>query len=438
MAGGTWTTQTKARPGVYINFVGERKLAANIGERGVVSVPLVLGWGAPGAVMAIHAGDEVNGVLGYNLTAPELLLVREALKRAKTLLLYRLNTGVKANATIGGLTATAKYGGVRGNDITISVQENVDDEALFDVTTFLAGEQVDSQTVPNAAGLRSNSYVDFSETAALTLSAGVPLAGGANGTVTNQNYIDYLSTIELHEFNTIALVSNDDSLKSVYTAFVRRLREDEGRKIQVVLSNYPSADQEGVISVKNGVKLADGTIISSDKATVWVAGATAGAAMNESLTYTAYENAVDADIRYTNTQIEAALQNGEFVFTPNSGGVIVEQDINSLTAYVQGKNKSFSKNRVIRVLDGIANDLKRLFESSYIGKIDNNADGRDLFRSEIVKYLEQAQNLNAIQNFDSQADLTVAAGEDSDAIVIEAHIQPVDSVEKVYMKVTVK
>ncbi|MFX3636262.1 MAG: phage tail sheath family protein [Candidatus Pristimantibacillus sp.] len=438
MAGGTWTTQTKARPGVYINFVGERKLAANIGERGVVSVPLVLGWGAPGAVMAIHAGDDVKNMLGYDLTAPELLLVREALKRAKTLLLYRLNTGVKAAAIVGGLTATAKYGGVRGNDITITVQENVDDEALFDVTTFLAGEQVDSQTVPNAAGLRSNSYVDFSGTDALALSAGVPLVGGANGTVTNQNYIDYLSTIELHEFNTIALVSNDDSLKSVYTAFVRRLREDEGRKIQVVLSNYLSADQEGVISVKNGVKLADGTIIPSDKATVWVAGATAGAAMNESLTYTAYENAVDVDIRYTNTQIEAALQNGEFVFTTNSGGVIVEQDINSMTAYVQGKNKSFSKNRVIRVLDGIANDLKRLFESSYIGKIDNNADGRDLFRSEIVKYLELVQNFNAIQNFDSQADLTVAAGEDSDAIVIEAHIQPVDSVEKVYMKVTVK
>ncbi|GGG81808.1 phage tail sheath family protein [Paenibacillus radicis (ex Gao et al. 2016)] len=438
MAGGTWTTQNKVRPGVYINFAGERQLGANIGERGTVSVPLVLDWGASQTIISIESGNDVRSLLGYSLNAPELLLVREALKRAKKLLVYRLNTGVKASATIGGLTLTARHGGVRGNALTVSVQKNVDDETLFDVATYLADELVDVQTAAVIADLVPNSFVVFSGSGALSASAGVPLAGGANGTVTNQQYADYLTAIELHDFNTIALPVADDSLKAVFTAFVRRLREDEGRKIQAVLANYPSANHEGIISVKNGVKLAEGTIVPAEKATVWVAAATAGAALNESLTYAAYENAVDVDVRYSNSQIETALRSGEFVFTASRGTAIVEQDINSLTQYGAAKNPSFSKNRVIRVLDGIANDLKALFESSYIGKIDNNADGRNLFRSEVVKYLELLQGRNAIQNFNSQTDLIVAAGAQSDALVIEVHIQPVDSVEKVYMKVTVK
>ncbi|MCZ4141227.1 hypothetical protein BZG17_25675, partial [Escherichia coli] len=47
------------------------------------------------------------------------------------------------------------------------------------------------------------------------------------------------------------------------------------------------------------------------------------------------------------------------------------------------------------------------------------------------------QDIGAIQNFDSNADITVAAGNESDSIVIDVAVQPVDSVEKVYMKVKV-
>ncbi|OBZ08605.1 phage tail sheath family protein [Bacillus sp. FJAT-26390] len=438
MAGGTFTTQNKVRPGVYINLAGEKQSVGSMGERGTVAAALALNWGKSRSVLTIHAGEDVRSLLGYDLSAPELLLVREALKKAKTLLLYRLNEGTKATAAIGSLTLTAKFGGVRGNDITVAVKQNVDDEELFDVITYVAEAAVDSQTVAAIAALKGNAFVDFSGTGTLTLSAGAPLVGGANGTVTNQEHTDYLTQIELQDFNTIALVSADVALKSVYTAFARRLREEEGRKIQVVLANYPSADHEGVISVKNGVKLLDGTVIDAQKATVWVAAATAGASINQSLTYEAYEDAVDADIRYTNSQTVAALQAGELLFTASGGKVIVEQDINTFTGYTPEKGKAFSKNRVIRVLDGIANDFKHIFESFYIGKVDNNADGRSLFRNECTKYLNNLQSLNAIQNFNSQTDLSVVAGTDTDSIVINVHIQPVDSVEKVYMKVTVK
>lgn len=438
MAGGTWESQNKVRPGTYITINSEPQSVGVIGERGIVTMALPLSWGESKKVIEIHAGEDVTTKLGYDLDAAQLLLVRESLKRARTLLLYRLNTGTVAGVVSGGLTTKARYGGVRGNDLSIVIQKNIDDASKMDVKILLAGRAADMQTVANIEELKSNDWVVFSGTGELTATAGVPLVGGTDGVVTNQDHTDYLSAIEVHDFNAMALASTDSSLKSVYTAFSKRLRETEGRKVQVVMENYPAADYEGVISVKNGVILSDGTALGADQAVAWVAGATAGAGVNKSLTYQAYDGAVDVDTRYTNSQIEEALIKGEFVFVQNKGRAIVEQDINTFTSFTREKRQVFSKNRTLRALDGLANDYKRIFEAYYIGIVDNNSDGRNLFKKECIKQAEAYQNMNAIQNFDAQADIVVEEGANKDSIVVSVNVQPVDSIEKIYMKVQVR
>lgn len=437
MAGGTWLTQNKVRPGVYINFESVGQALGVVGDRGIVSLPLSLSWGPAKTILTIQAGEDVSDILGYDLTETELLPIREALKRASTLLLYRLNTGTPATATIGDMIITAKYGGLRGNDLKIIIQESLDAPGSFDVHTLLEDREVDKQTVSGIAGLTANDWVNFSGTGELTPTAGAPLSGGADGTVTNADHTDYLAVMEVQEFNTIGLLSNDAALKSVYTAWVKRQREDEGKKIQVVMPDYSLADYEGVISVKNGVVLSDTTVIDKVRAVAWVAGATAGANVNEALTYQAYDDAVDVDTRYTNSQIIAALQAGEFIFVPSRGRAIVEQDINTLTTYTPTKGKERSKNRVIRVLDGLASDFKSTFDRFYIGKVNNNADGRGLLRAELTNIVVTYQGIGAVQNFDAQTDLTVLAGNASDSVYVEMSVQPVDSIEKIYMRIKV-
>lgn len=438
MAAGTFMAQNKVRPGVYINFKSEPQAVGTLGERGIVSIPLPLSWGEPSKILTIEAGEDVFVKLGYSITDPKLLLINEALKRARTLLLYRLNVGTKAAVTVGNLTATAKWGGVRGNSISVVIAENIDDEDLFDVSTLVDSVELDKQTVANIAGLVANDWAVFTGTGTLTETAGAPLISGADGSVTNQAYVDFLAAVEIFDFNTIALPSTDSTLKATFTAFCRRLRDDEGKKIQVVVENYPTADYEGVVSVKNGVILADGSTLTAAQATAWVAAATAGAQVNQSLTYQGYDGAVDVSPRHTNSQIIAALQAGEFVFTANDNRAVVEQDINTLTSFTVDKGKAFSKNRVIRVLDGINNDFVRIFSEFYIGKISNNADGRNLLKSECINYMTTLQGIDAIQNFDSQSDIAVQPGADVDAVYIEAYTQPVDSIEKIYMKVQVR
>ncbi|OAB46544.1 phage tail sheath family protein [Paenibacillus antarcticus] len=438
MAGGTFVTQNKVRPGVYIETSSVPKPLGTLGERGITALALTLPWGPSKQVITVEAGADTFDVLGYDITDASLLLVKESLKRAKTLLLYRLNEGVKATASLTTLTVTAKYGGVRGNDISVIIQTNIDDPAKFDVNTLVSGTVVNTQIVSSAAGFVSNNWIAFSGTGALTVTAGLPLTGGTDGVVTNADHTAFLAAVELLDFNTVGLTTDEAQLKSVYTAFVKRLREEEGKKVQAVVPNYPIADYEGVISVKNGVVLSDGTTLTNAQAVAWVAGATAAANVNEALTYSAYDNAVDVTPRYTNTQIIAALNAGEFLFTASNGRAIVEQDINTLHRFTVKKGRQFRKNRVIRVLDGIANDLKSIFEKFYIGKVDNNADGRNLLKSEAINVFTSYEKINALQNFDAQKDISFIQGTESDAVYAESYPQPVDSIEKIYMRVQVK
>ena len=54
----------------------------------------------------------------------------------------------------------------------------------------------------------------------------------------------------------------------------------------------------------------------------------------------------------------------------------------------------------------------------------------------IVGYMTTLQNARAIQNFTAE-DVEVLPGDDVDSIVVNVAIQAVDSVEKIYMTVTV-
>lgn len=439
MAGGNWTTPNKVRPGVYTNFTSEVKSLGTISDRGIVSLALPLSWGPAKQIMKVEQGDNLFTQLGYEQTHPKLLLVKEALKRAQTLLLYRLNEGTQAFATDGdALTITAKHGGERGNDITVSVQANVDVNDLYDVTTYVAGIEVDKQSVANIESLQDNDWVTFGGTGELTETAGITLSGGEDGEVTNQDYLDYLTAVEVHDFHTLGLTATDATIKEVFVSFAKRMREEEGKKIQVVMENYPMADYEGVISVKNGVVLSDGTVLTPSQTVAWTAAAVAAADSNESLTYVAYDGAVDVAPKYTNSQIIAALQAGEFVFAAVDGRAVVEQDINTLTTFTPEKGKSFAKNRVLRVLDGLGNDFMRVFSKSYVGKVPNHEDGRNLFKAEILNIVNQYENIGAITNFDSKTDLEVLPGDESDAVLVNIWVQPVDSVEKIYMTVTVR
>lgn len=182
--------------------------------------------------------------------------------------------------------------------------------------------------------------------------------------------------------------------------------------------------------------LANGTTLTGDKAVAWVAGASAGAEVNESLTNTAYDDAVDVDIKYTKSQFEAAIKAGEFTFYADNGKARVLTDINSLVTIGQNMSSDWTSNRVVRVMDGWANDVARIFGESYIGLVTNSDTGRQLFKADLVALANQYQSIDAISNFKSD-DITVNQGDGKRDVAVDCALQPNDSMEKLYMTVVV-
>lgn len=444
MAGGTWTSQNKIRPGVYIRFRSDTGVGLTVGDRGTVTIPEPLSWGPVAQVMEIEAGADMTPYTGYDITHPKNRFLNEIFKGTnrtaapKKVLLYRptASGSAQATATIAPLTVTAKYPGARGNDISVVITELTEPADTFTVSTVVDGEVVDQQTAQTADTLEANDWVSFSGTGALSANTGTPLTGGLDGTVQSAAYSAYLTAIEPYPFDVLIYDGSDTTVQDAMAAFVERIADEAGSYAQLAAAGLTNPDSRFVINVGSGVTLSDGTALTPPQVTWWAGGASAGAQYNESLTYAQYPGAVSVSPLLTNSGYEQALAAGQFVLFADNGVVKVEQDINSLVTFTADISEPYRKNRVMRLLNTIANDIYRQFSEGYIGVVNNNEAGRMQFKGAIVGYLLDVQANNGIQNF-SADDVEVLPGEDIDAIVVNLAVQPLDAVEKIYVTVTV-
>lgn len=60
------------------------------------------------------------------------------------------------------------------------------------------------------------------------------------------------------------------------------------------------------------------------------------------------------------------------------------QDINSLVSYTEDIGEVYSKNRVMRLCNTIANDIFQQFSANFIGVVNNNEQGRARFQAAIL------------------------------------------------------
>lgn len=443
MAGGTWTSQSKIRPGAYINFKAVAKGSMTVGDRGVVAMGLPLTWGEEGKLIEVLSSDLLNGnsrkLIGFTAFDTEAKLLSAALSYCYKALVYRTNSGgAKASCTIGKLICTAKCSGTMGNKLNVTVSTD-STTGISTVITYLDGGIVDRQKVTSISELDDNEYIAFTEAESGTFveTAGTPLTGGTDGTATDSTaYPAMFNLLEMAKWQTFACLSSDSTIKANTVTFINKLRDDEGRYVQGVVSKYDAADSEGIINSVNGAVINNVTYDETAFVAV-VAGMTAGASLNESNTAKVVSGATSIVGELTDAEIKAGLEKGQFIISPStSGNIKVEQDINSLHNYTQDRNYTFSKNRVIRTLDEIGTTVKETWEDTYMGKVDNNDIGRGLFKSDLATYATELMRLNAIQNFETD-DIEVSQGTDLDSVVVTWNIQPVDSMEKLYLTVNV-
>ncbi len=441
MAGGKFDKLAgKVRPGTYMNFESTRSDTVGTSERGTVIIPLLKpSYGPAGSYIELtNAGpDAAYAKLGYSVYDSDpnrqMLLIREAFKNASKVLVYIPKEGTKAtakNASAPELTATAKYGGTRGNALTVTVAAYPVDG--FDVTVSLAGNTAayyEGLSTVDDLIAQDCEYVTFTGSGALAAIAAMNLTGGTDATAQNDDLTTFMDTWEKVKFNTVAMPVTDSSMKAAIKTKIKYLRESMGRGVQAVVPDFP-ADYEGIISIKNGYAIDDDKL-SAAEATAWVAGASAGASYVESLTYDAVDGATDLVDALTHEEYVDAINKGHFAFSiSEENKVIVEYDINSLTSFKQPKDETYRKNRVVRVMDTFQESIQLNFPPN---KYANDSDGWDIMEGVGKSILKQFAEAGAITDVDYDNDFLVDRDASyGDKTYFNVNLKPVDSAEKLF------
>lgn len=424
LGGGFWLTQNKVLPGTYHNFISKARAFLNLADRGYAALPVALDWGIDDAVMTVTKEDVQKDslkIFGYDYTHPKLKGIRDLFKGALTVFFYKLNLG---GSKAANEFATAKYKGVRGNDITVVIQTNVDEPTKWDVKTLLAGILVDEQVaISTVADLKANDFVVFKSDATLTATAGTPLEDGANGATALTAGTPHqmaLDELEAYGFNTLGCLSNDPIIKSLYMEYTKRIRDEVGGKFQLVGHKLGNADHEGIIDVQNDAVGEDEEVFG---AVYWVTGVQAGVAVNKSNTNKTYNGEFTLDMSETKTQSQLILllNSGKYVFHRVGDNFNVLEDVNTFTSFTVDKNEDFSFNQTIRVLDQLAIDTAHLFNTRYLGEVPNDKDGRITLWNDIGKHRGEMQRIRAIQNYDNSK-LLIGQGESKRAVVVQEEI----------------
>lgn len=430
LGGGSFVTQNKVLPGTYINFVSVASASPIISERGLATMPLELDWGIDNEVFEVTYDDMIKNsikIFGYDYTHEKLKGLRDLFKNIRILYCYKLTSdGIKASNAF----AIAKYCGIRGNDLKIVIKVNIDDTSKFDVVTMFDDSVVDTQIVADKEELVSNDYVDFKDNLVLNATAGVPLVGGSNGTVNGASHQSYLNKIESYSFNAMGVLTTDDTIKSLYSNFCRRLRDEVGNKFQLVIHDC-AADYMGVVNVKNRVL---GDIESS--MVYFTTGLIAGCAVNKSNQNKIYNGEFKVDTNYTQNQLADSILSGEFVYHKVLDDIRVLDDINSKVTVTLEEDENFKDNQTIRLIDQIAIGTASIFNTKFMGSVPNDESGRISFWSAIVKLHEELKDIRAIENF-SDKDITISQGNHKKSIVVNNAVTVINTMTKLYMSVKV-
>ena len=427
---GTFTGQNKVLPGMYVNVKGDAEIDSAVGNRGKVAVALNLDWGNDtGEIFKVTAKDfytKCKAIFGYDFGDAKMLTMREIFRGASEVYVYRLNTTDAVKATASTF-ANAKYAGVRGNDIKVTVSNSVDATGSFDVVTMLDGIVVDRQTGVTKDTIKDNDFVTFLKGTGFSLTAGTKdFSGGANGVDgTTTQHTTFLTELEAYQVNVVGCVYAVDGLGDIYASWAKNQREMFANGIQAVLYNQV-ADNKSVINVDDSIALVP-----------WVMGKSAGCPLNASLQNTIYDGEVTPTKTYTQADLEVAIQSGKFVLHRVGDSFRVLADINSLITPTGDETEDFKLNQTIRVIDQINIDACEIWNDNFLGKVPNNESGRLSFWSAVIGLLNEYRAIGAIDEYDKDM-VTVAEGTQRGSVVMQIPVTVATMLEKAYVTIVVQ
>lgn len=451
MAIGTWETQNKVRPGVYINYVFSEAELINYASNGVLALNYQLPLNPQKIIEITSADIKAKTLEKYGVVqgSDAYKYITTLLKYSSKLVLYspEVKSYAKAGLTVTEqFSASAKYAGVEGNKIAIEVIGEANQKKTFN--TYYNDELVAIQTleVGETTLEGNNDFADITILdAAVTKTIPILLTGGLDGEFDEAAYTTkFLNELENMEIEVLAIcLGESDYDFSVVEDFINNYNANHVQKVVVV---YPKTDSssagknsEFVIAVANQTaELSNGLSLDSVKLASYIGAKEAGADYTKDLTFDMCDD-ITSISQLTNEEIENNIKNGIMNLSLRSDrNVIIEDDINSLVLLNVNQSSSLKANDTLRLLNDLSYRIVSFGENIVIGKKKVTETTLNLVKSFIIGIMNEYSQEQVIVNFDSNNDVQVVFGEQPDGILCTIAIQKTQSAKKLYFSIGVR
>lgn len=396
--------ETKKRPGLFQRQTNTGFTSVTGGRDGICAIPVKAPWGPLGKVVKNTLKSDLTKVYGAGPysegnTVPAAAAMFDG--KASAVYTYRLGTGgTKASKEIAdGLTATAKYPGTL--PISVAIQEKLGDSTtkqllvyadntLVETWNFAADGKNDGANL--AAAVSGSNYIDVTGTAAsvpvLPVASGA-LEGGANPTVTNEDYSKAFAALETTYYNTIALDVDDDNnmtlslLLQSYIENAHKLGKNciavVGEKVTVDFATrcaHAIAFNDNKVAYLGGGYMAGAESKDGVMAICYTAGVIASTPSNQGITHTIVDGATELCEALTYSQYEQAIESGMLMLSMSPDGSIwYDSGINTLTSpEAETQDDGWKKLRRTKVRFELFDRLDRALAPK-VGRVSTDTDG---------------------------------------------------------------
>lgn len=169
----------------------------------------------------------------------------------------------------------------------------------------------------------------------------------------------------------------------------------DGKKVKAVLPAC-EADDCHIINFATGNVTAKWT--DTDETVTYtgaeyccrIAGILAGLPLSQSCTYYELEEIVDAQLA---ADADAEIDSGKLIVIFDGEKYKLGRGVTSLVTVSESNPEDFKKIKIVEGMDVITHDIHTTFRDTYVGKVANSYDNKQLFVGAVNDYLRQLLNI---------------------------------------------
>ncbi|NFN93617.1 phage tail protein [Clostridium botulinum] len=182
----------------------------------------------------------------------------------------------------------------------------------------------------------------------------------------------------------------EESDKKKVADFIKSQRKEEDYPLKGVLYNHAS-DNEGIVNF-TAKDLGD---IKSDVYSAFTASQLCTLGPNESITNCIAKNVTKCDAKL---DTDECVAKGELFLYNNGTNIVYSRGVNSLQTIETEQSETLSKIRIVEVIDLIKSDMRKIFETNYLGKMGNSYKNRKTLVNGLNSYLRTLSNEGYLSN----------------------------------------